>query len=501
MSAATGFFGRVGNRPLEPSHIDEARDRVNWGWILALGLLCMVRLSFLGGDVLADPDTMWHVATGKLIWNSLSVPHVDTWSHTFTGQPWIARDWLAQLLLYAGFAIGGWPGTAIASWIAISVSIMILLRVLMPRTSIFVLFFAGWIALATLKVTTLARPHIMALPAMTLWTAWLIHAASTTRRPPWLALGVMAVWSNLHAGFTIGYIIAGAVALDAIWRTEPAERLKSVALWLIFGCGCLVASMVNPYGYASLVINIQMFSGSESMPHIDEWAPMRLHEHNVFIVSYAVILIGSLFLNARQNIFRILLGAFIVYTCIKHERFVMLLAIIPPLLAQESAPRLIRIVLDRFKLFQDPDPLRQRGFWKPMLPVLPAAFVAVMMLKPFVLPKLQSREAALAAVPAEIRKGKVFNSYNIGGFLVSRNVPTFIDGRTDQLFLGGFTDYYVNTTRSDDLDRLERLIAQHGATWAIVDTEMNESRMFPKMPGWKQIHADEHTHVYIKSPG
>lgn len=47
-----------------------------------------------------------------------------------------------------------------------------------------------------------------------------------------------------------------------------------------------------------------------------------------------------------------------------------------------------------------------------------------------------------AAAFAEARKlgltGNVFNSHNFGGYLIFAGEPTFIDGCTDQLFLGGF---------------------------------------------------------------
>jgi hypothetical protein len=479
----------------------EASQALRNGWLAVFGLLCMLRLAFNGGGILGDPDTLWHVQTGKMILGTFSMPYADTWSHTFAGQPWMARDWLAQVILGAGFLAGDWPGVALVSWVATALAVMVVTYALMRHTSPLTALLMGWLALTTIHTTILARPHIIALPAMALWTAWLVHSASTTRRPPWLALGVMVLWSNLHAGFTIGFVIAGMIALDAIWRTEGEGRVRAIAQWLLFGCGCLVASIVNPYGYAPLLINIQMFSGNEAMAHVDEWKIMRLHEHNVLIVLYASVLVGSLFLDARKNIFRILLGAFIIYTSIKHERFVMLLAIIPPLLAQETAPRLLRLAFDRLKLFQGDDPLLSRGYWKPLLAAVPAAIIAVMMVRPIALPNLKARDIALAAVPAEARQGKVFNSYGLGGYLVSRSVPTFIDGRTDQLFLGGFTDTVIKTIVGNDAEKLKALIEKHGASWAFVEADTKEAQLLDQFPGWTRIYADDHTKIYVKTAG
>jgi hypothetical protein len=484
-----------------PGSPDHAARQLRNGWLMVFGLLCMLRLAFNGGGILADPDTLWHVQTGKMILGTLSMPYADSWSHTFAGHPWMARDWLAQVILGAGFLAGDWPGVALVSWIATALAVMVVAHALMRHTNPLMALLMGWLALTTVTTTILARPHIIALPAMALWTGWLVHAASTTRRPPWLALGVMVLWSNLHAGFTIGFVIAGMVALDAIWRTEAAGRTRAIAQWLLFGCGCLAASVVNPYGYAPLMINIQMFSGNEAMAYVDEWKVMRLHEHNVLIVLYASLLVGSLFLDARRNIFRIMLGAFIIYTSIKHERFVMLLAIIPPLLAQDSAPLLLRMAFDRMKLFQSDDPLLKRGYWKPLLATVPVALAAVMVVRPIALPNLKARDTALAAVPAEVRSGKVFNSYGLGGYLVSRSVPTFIDGRTDQLFLGGFTDTVLKTILGNDVEKLKSLMDRHGASWAFVDADTKEAHLLDQLAGWKRIYSDEHTNVYVKTAG
>ncbi len=472
-----------------------------WGWLCVLALLCMAMLAWSGGKVLGDPDTPWHVATGKLVWDNMAMPHADSWSHTFAGQPWIARDWLSQVLLYLGFLAGGWPGTALMAWLAVALSLVITGRVLMQHAPPLMVLCMGWMAFTTLHVTILARPHIMALPVLALWTAWLVQAASTTRRPPWLALGVMVLWSNLHAGFTIGFVIAAGIALDAIWRTEHGERLRALAEWLLFGCGCILAAMVNPYGYASLVINIQMAAGNEGMAYIDEWEPMAFHGHNVLILAYAALLLGSLLVDARKNIFRLLLGAFVVYTCMKHERFVMLLAIVLPILAQESAPKALRMVLDRLNAFRDSPPLLPHTLSKPAAMVSATALAALLVLNPAEPPNLMARDAALAKVPAGIRQGKVFNSYNLGGYLVSRNVPTFIDGRTDQLFLGGFLDRFMAAILSKETDKLGQMLDQHGVSWAFVTAATKEAALLERLRGWRLLHQNGQAKVFVRVEG
>src|SRR5581483_9952317 len=49
---------------------------------------------------LTDPDYWWHVRTGQYIYETGAIPHADFYSFTAAGQPWIAHEWLAELLFY-----------------------------------------------------------------------------------------------------------------------------------------------------------------------------------------------------------------------------------------------------------------------------------------------------------------------------------------------------------------------------------------------------------------
>ena len=62
--------------------------------ILFLGLFAMAARNVI------DPDLWWHLKTGEYIAQHHSVPHTDPFSYTRAGEPWVAHEWLAELLLY-----------------------------------------------------------------------------------------------------------------------------------------------------------------------------------------------------------------------------------------------------------------------------------------------------------------------------------------------------------------------------------------------------------------
>jgi hypothetical protein len=98
---------------------------------LAIGMVLFVALLSVGAPLLlADPDTHWHIAIGDWILKNGMVPTVDTHSHTFLGQPWIAKEWLSQLLLTLAYDAGGWGAVATLCAASIGVTFALLFRLL-----------------------------------------------------------------------------------------------------------------------------------------------------------------------------------------------------------------------------------------------------------------------------------------------------------------------------------------------------------------------------------
>ena len=50
---------------------------------------------------MAHSDRQW-------ILDNANIPIVDTFSHTAHGRPWIANDWLADVIFATAFKIGHW---------------------------------------------------------------------------------------------------------------------------------------------------------------------------------------------------------------------------------------------------------------------------------------------------------------------------------------------------------------------------------------------------------
>ena len=317
----------AGAAPATLSSPAAARGLPLFGLALLAGLLCVCE------RLLQDPDTQWHIAVGRAIWDSGRVPRTDPFSHTFAGAPWIAKEWLSQLLLFAAHATAGWRGVAVLACVAIAVSFTLLLGFLQGRIDPTRALMATLVAILLSAGQLLARPHVLTLPILVVWTGCLMRVVERRAPPPWGLLWLMAMWANLHAGFAIGFAVAGLLAAEAVLAGGPAGRAGRAARWGLFLAGALAASCASPYGWRPLAVGAALLGSGEPLPYIGEWQPLGLDPTGVAAVGALLLLLAALGLRPRRNLFRLLIVALFGAMMIRHVRFLVLFALVAPIVA------------------------------------------------------------------------------------------------------------------------------------------------------------------------
>ena len=59
-----------------------------------------------------DGDVSWHIATGQWILDHRAIPHVDPFSFTWAGKPWVPIEWLAEVFYASAYRLAGYGGVA-----------------------------------------------------------------------------------------------------------------------------------------------------------------------------------------------------------------------------------------------------------------------------------------------------------------------------------------------------------------------------------------------------
>src|ERR1700736_3752205 len=141
--------------------------RLGWGLrritstVVLRGLLFTAIFSLAAVPPL-DPDPWWHLANGRLMLATSSIPHVDVYSFSAAGHPWVVHEWLADLTMYLVFRLGGPPwlvGVFAGIVTAAAICLFLLLRRTgLPTTAAAVLTLVGALAGSTAWG---ARPQLL----------------------------------------------------------------------------------------------------------------------------------------------------------------------------------------------------------------------------------------------------------------------------------------------------------------------------------------------------
>src|SRR5258708_1092966 len=78
--------------------------------------------------LLNDGDTYWHIATGEWVLRNGTVPHIDPFSYTLAGSPWVAHEWLSDVLMALAYKAGAWNGVVMLFGGAIALTFGLLAR-------------------------------------------------------------------------------------------------------------------------------------------------------------------------------------------------------------------------------------------------------------------------------------------------------------------------------------------------------------------------------------
>ncbi len=481
------------------------RVRILFGLVLCLALALW--LSVGGQQLLHDPDTQWHIALGRDIWQLKSFPHVDTYSHSFAGTPWIAKEWLSQLILFGAYAVGGWTGVVLLGAGVLALVALLLYRRLSASLRPEIAAATVIAALALSSQAIIARPHMIALPLIILFVHHVWDAARAQKAPSFWLLGVMCLWANMHASFTFGFVVA-FLSFLAFLNSEKSLTSRNSIRWIVFLGLCPVAAMAHPYGFDSIWSTISV-AQSEALPFIQEWrafsAPVDIAAEAVLLSLLAFLLIGRF----RTDIFAALFLCLLLHLYLTHVRFIYLLFLLAPLVVVDDLAR--QFPAASFSTWSRK--LGPSGFHGRLVHSFQASAVFILAASALlVLWAANSNDwgprkevlvtNALSAARAEGVTGNVLNHYDFGGGLILARVPTFIDGRADRLFQNGFMPEINASKKDGGGDILRKHLDQYTIGWTLLKVDDGRVDHLDRMSNWERIYQDEFAVVHRrKTPG
>ncbi|MBV2235279.1 MAG: hypothetical protein KUL75_07000 [Sterolibacterium sp.] len=457
-----------------------------------------------------DPDFWWHLRTGEAFLNAGTLHAHDVFSYASKPELGVLAEWLSQIVLWLIYRTGGLPLTNLF------VAAVVTLYCALTYRSCHKLLQGdeGKAILVTLACALIAcfvapRPQLFSFLLFAGLLGLLIDCKyfQDTRRL-WLLPPMFLLWANLHGGYFIGLVMLG-LFLASEWlryclRNDGDAVLSLAALRrLTFWAGAaLLATALNPHHFAYWLYPFEMLFASSGMNTIAEWLSPDFH--NPFNLYFLLLVFGFFLalLHARRrfDLTEILLPSLFIATAFVSQRNL-------PLAALAMAPFLALALQQRSYL---PDEghaaTRQLGHKENGLNwlLLLAALAGLGFSYPGISTTLE--KAAAATVPAKAVdfieqhgiQGRMFNSYNHGGYLVYRLYPqrqVYVYGREDVYGKAFMRDYWAMYRGRANW---RPLFEQQRIDYAILENDTPLRQLLLAGQDFRLVYENEHDSVLLR---
>jgi len=382
-----------------------------------------------------DPDLWWHLAAGQRTLAGVDLSR-DVFSWTFAGQPWRYRDVAADVVLYEAFARGGFYGlVALRVLVALGVGLAIDRVQRQPQAAVTL---AGTAALLV-AIRLVERPNLFTIALFPLLVSKLERTRWDDDRRRWLGVvGLAWLWLLLHRAGVLGI---GLVAMYAALRPSKASIGAALAT------ACL--SLCTPMGVRVITTSFGVVTSPALRQSISEWQrlpPLELVRHfPVGLACCAVALVTCTTRRAWRE-----LGLVVAFTALSLEsvRWVPYAATVGALMTASLAPALPRIA---------PACALPLGL----------AWLVVAHPGPFHVGEDVARTPRVAA-ELVAREPHVVNALALGGYLIWRGVPVFVDGRNETVYPPEFLERAIDAERDRDV-----FAAMRADDWATIVVASN----------------------------
>jgi hypothetical protein len=468
------------------------------GVLLAGGIFVPLRKFSL------DPDVWWHLKVGATLLSTHRWPTVDSYSFTARGSPWIAYEWLGEVLLAAVQRAGGFRGL-MALDLVLAVAILVALYALatMRCGNSKAAFVICAMLLPLVYPSCSLRPQMFGYLFLVLTLIVLARFRRGHTGALWLLPPLFLIWVNTHGSFVLGlfalgvYWASGLVEIhwgeleSRLWTSGERLRLELVALLSV------IALTITPYGAETCLYPLNMaFSQPINVANIQEWQSMSFDAFygQLFLALVLGFVLAQVTLRPAWRLEELVLFFAGVAAACVHLRF--LLVFVPfcaPLLAVVAA-----------RGIPPYDPANDKYALNAVLMTLVVAaifwfFPSRARLESIVEEKWPVKAVAnLKLYPAFL---PMYNTYGYGGYLIwqldGKN-KVFVDGRADVYERVGVLADYLTISRLGVAAPF--LLDAYGIQSCLIDRDEPLGTLLGNLPGWQKIYGDPHSTLYVRRP-
>lgn len=443
-----------------------------------------------------EPDLWWHLAQGREVAGGHLV-RSNVFSATFPDDPQPYNSWLFDLGVYGAWQLGGALGVQIvqASLLALALGLACLAaRRRAPPAAV-----AAWCALAffAIEPRAIPRPHLVSFVGLAAML-WLIERSRSAQRaaPLVWAIPIAALWSNLHVEYVFGVALLGLFAVIEFARPATLDRRESLRAVGITGLAAL-ATLANPYGWGGIDYLLEN-TRLPGLLDIAELAPPSWPAYRGFFVFVGVAAVLLLSQPKRLTLWDsvVFLGAaalgwhFIRLTpLVAFVAAPMVASRIGAIVAHGVDARAVVATAVALAIAASPVPVRH------LVTDLEAGGRALE-------PPAVFSPGAITFIRTEKLDGAVFNSNNLGGYLIWNLYPAVRVFQDSRIQAYPASHFEAILTASETQPAWDSLVA--GVDWAVLSlpraNRLSGAGRFPNAE-WATVYWDQAVEVVVRRTG
>ena len=464
---------------------------------------------FFASRPIDDGDFWWHLKTGQYIVDHGVIPRTDFFSFTAYGKPWVAHEWLSEVVFYLGYSWVGYNFLIFTFALLVVLAFWFVTRRLDSHPFIFApaVLLGVWSILPTIGV----RPRVFTLLFSAIYLALLDGFRRSEKSwPIWLTVPLMALWVNLHGGFLMGLVLIGlgiaGLLLDTLIEKQSIKeawnRLRTLSLVLV---GCAAAAVLNPHGWRIYLFPFEIFLSPIQQQTVRDWLSPDFHQPELLPLTALILLtISVLALSPKKpRASEVLLFVVTLYMTLKSNRHMAILALVAVPLLVRYSQHWISSLASAVALSPRPKQSSSRATILAsvvlLLPLL--LFIPKLLTEVYGQPKQNVVRVPIKAV--EYMKengvdGPTFTEPNMwGGYLIwaMPSNPVYIDGRID-MYGDQFVREYIDISRGTVA--WEEPFARHRVKNVLVRPKSHLALSLQESGEWQELYEDEMTVVFSR---
>lgn len=444
-----------------------------------------------------DPDYYWHISAGKYMVNHKFILTHDVFSWSVPSIYWTSHEWLFEVIIYKLSLLFPKTHAILYSFIGVFTLLLTIFLTNKEKCLKNLNFTCFWfIIFIMISMGVICpRPYMISnvLFALTLYLLFTTKDNEFSNKIYFLPL-ISILWSNVHGGSSnLSYILILIFIFTGLFDFELGNLkfVKNTKLqnkkYLIVLILCILTICINPHGIKMLTYPYENMQDSFMLKTINEWQPTNFNKKQdlIYLGSLLFTLFTLIISKKKITFLDLTIILSFIFLGFKSVRFWSLSYI--------ASTYVVFNYINEYKVSNKD--LKAYCFFIILIIIFSVSMIITKYpkLKDKVTKKMLSDKIIIYLQKDNCQR--LYNYYDYGGYLISKNIKVFIDGRADLYSNYNYKDYYNLSFLNNDY---EKIINKYKFDCFVIPKKIPLAYYLKKNDNYNKVVATKKIIIYKK---